>query len=204
MNFLEARKILAEFAGGPELHLLLGMSGTGEPLDIYVKAAAARRGLKADVRFLPFNTLQQALLVPTTETEREVFLLLPWDLVPELDWRSGLPNTRVNIADALAAADEVLSRITSRPAARLAYLPASLPPAFVDRADQDELSALLIARAVRAGARLLSSEDFSLASYFASGLPVAARSIGSVANVVVELAVVDRSPAPAKVLVTDL
>jgi FkbH-like protein len=56
---------------------------------------------------------------------------------------------------------------------------------------------------VEAGARLLAPEDFSLGSYFASGLPVAGRSLGSVAAMVIELA---RTPArePAKLLVTDL
>jgi FkbH-like protein len=101
-------------------------------------------------------------------------------------------------------ADEVLNRISNRPAARLLYLPAPTPPAFIDRAAQDELAGLLVARAARAGARLLSTEDFSLGTYFASGLPVAARSMGRVATLVVEQAAVGGSPVPAKVLVTDL
>ena len=47
MNFLDAKRIVAEFSGGPELRLLLALSGTGEPLELFVKAAAAERGLTA-------------------------------------------------------------------------------------------------------------------------------------------------------------
>ena len=67
MNFLDAKRIVAEFSGGPELRLLLALSGTGEPLELFVKAAAAERGLTAKLRLLPFNTLQQALLTGLME-----------------------------------------------------------------------------------------------------------------------------------------
>jgi FkbH-like protein len=203
MNFLDAKRILADFPGGPPLPLLLAMSGTGEPIELYLRAAAAGRGLSARVRLLPFNTLQQALLAEPPAEEREVFLLLPWDLVPELDWRSGVPGERLQPGAALAAADAVLGRLARRPAARLIYLPAPIPPGFADGSTHDSMSAMLAARAADAGARLLTPEDFSLGSYFTSGLPVAARSLGRVAASVVELAAVPFRE-PAKVLITDL
>lgn len=203
MNFLEARRIVDRFPGGPRFPMLLAMSGTGEPLELYLKAAAADRGREARIRLLPFNTLQQSLLAPPSGGEHEVFLLLPWDLVPELDWRSGLPGERLEPADALARADEVLERLGRRPAASLLYLPAPVPAAFADGPAHEAMSGALAARAAAAGARLLAAEDFSLASYFASGLPVAGKALGRVATAVVELA--SRSPRePAKLLVTDL
>ena len=203
MNFLEAKRVVAEFSGGPELPMLLGMSGTGEPLELYLKAAAARRKLTARPRFLPFNTLQQTLLNGLAGAEREVFLLLPWDLVPELDWRSGIPAERLDPAATLSSADTVLARLGQRRAARLIYLPAPIPPAFVDGPTQDSMSALLSARAAEAGARLLGPNDFSLGSYLASGLPVASRSIGRIAALAVELAV-NVPTEPAKLVITDL
>jgi len=203
MNFLEARRIVDGFAGGPPLAVLLGMSGTGEPLELYLRAAAASRGYDARMRLLPFNTLQQALLQPPASTEREVFLLLPWDLAPELDWRSGVPSERLDHAATVARADAILARLRDRRGAALLYLPAPIPPAFADRPTLGAIAGLLQSRAVEAGARLLAPEDFSLGSYFASGLPVAGRSLGSVAATVIELAC---TPArePAKLLVTDL
>lgn len=203
MNFLEAKRIVAQFGGGPDLPLLLGLSGTGEPMDLYLRAAAARNGYSATVGLLPFNTLQQALLSPASGHEREVFLLLPWDLVPELDWRSGLPAERLDPNAALASADTVLARLGARPAAGLVYLPAAIPAAFADAPTHQAVGLALMSRAVQAGAHLLSQDDFSLASYFASGLPVAARSLGQVATVIVELASAPRRE-PAKLLISDL
>lgn len=203
MNFLEANQIVAGFAGGPELAFLLGLSGTGQPLELYLKAAAARRGRSARVRWLPFNTLQQTLLSGPAAGEQEVFLLLPWDLVPELDWRSGAPAERLEPAAALAGADAVLARLARRDGAVLVYLPAPFPAAFADGSTQDAVAAGLAARAAQAGARLLAPQDFSLGTYFASGLPVAARSLGAVATLLVDGAIAPRRE-PAKVLVTDL
>jgi FkbH-like protein len=202
MNFLDAKRIVAEFGGGPELSLLLAMSGTAEPMQVFLKAAAAERGLAAKVRLLPFNTLQQALRSESVSGGREVFLLVPWDLVPELDWRSGLPAHRLDPEAALASADRVLARITARPAA-MVYLPAPVPPAFADEPTHLALAQALAARAAQAGARLLSAESFSLGSYFASGLPIAGRSMGQVSKVVVELASTSKSE-PAKLLISDL
>jgi FkbH-like protein len=203
MNFLDAKRIVAEFRGGPELRLLLALSGTGEPMELFVKAAAAERGLSARLRLLPFNTLQQALLSQPASGEREVFLLLPWDLVPELDWRSGVPAERVDPAVALESADRVLARIAARPDVAIIYLPAPIPAAFADQPAQQMVTSALAARAAQAGAQVLSAENFSLGTYFASGQPVAARSMGAVATTVVELASAPKFE-PAKVLISDL
>src|SRR3989442_5459456 len=90
MNFLEGRRVLNSFKGGTPLPFLFALSGTAEPFEVYLRAAAAKRGRAAEVRFLPFNTLAQALRHPPDPGVTEVFLLLPWDFVPEADWRSGV------------------------------------------------------------------------------------------------------------------
>lgn len=203
MNFLDAKRIVAEFSGGPEIRVLLAMSGTGEPLELFVKAAAAERGFAAKLRLLPFNTLHQALLSEATPDEREVFFLLPWDLVPELDWRSGVPDERLDPALALESADRILARIAARPAAAITYLPAPIPAALADQATHEMLVSSLTARVAQAGARLLSPEGFSLGTYFGSGMPVSARYMGTVGKTVAELAG-GPTPEPAKLLISDL
>jgi FkbH-like protein len=203
MNFLDAKRIVANFSGGPELPLLLALSGTGEPMELFLKAAAAERGHAAKIRFLPFNTLQQVLLSDVRPSEREVFLLLPWDLVPELDWRSGVPADRLDPAAAMESADRVLQRITARPSAAIVYLEAPVPAAFADQPTHNMLTFALAGRVARAGARILSAESFSLGTYFASGMPVAARAMGAVAKAVVELAA-EQKAEPAKLLISDL
>lgn len=203
MNFLEAKKIVAAFAGGPELPLLFAMSGTSEPLALFLQASAARKGRSLKLRLLGFNTLHQALLTPPSGEEREVFLLLPWDLVPELDWRSGLPSARLDPGAALAGAEATLARIVARPGVGVLYLPAPFPPAVADGPTHEALAASLASRAVQAGARVLAPEHFSLRSYFASGLPVAAGAMGPIASDAIELGTASRFE-PAKLLVSDL
>src|SRR5262245_42077479 len=82
-------------------------------------------------------------------------------------------------------------------------MPAPIPAAFADQPTHHMLASALAARAAQAGAHVLSAESFSLATYFASGMPVAARSMGPVGRVVVELASAPKLE-PAKLLISDL
>ena len=200
MNFLEARRIVEAFEGGPELAFLFGLSGTPDPFKLYLEAAGASRGVSARPRFLPFNTLPQHL-ASTRPEGAEAYLLLPWDLVPELDWRSGVPADRVALAEALAGARQLLARLRDR-SASVAYLPAPIPPVVGAEAGNRALEQGLTALALEA-AILLPADSFSLASYLGSGCPVGGNALGKVADLMVA-ALMATPRVPAKVLVTDL
>src|SRR2546430_14279526 len=92
MNFLEARRVVSSFAGGPPLPLQFALSGTGEPFELYLRAAAPARGRAPQVRFLPFITLAQALLPRPDSAGTEEVLLLPSDIAPETGERSAVPG----------------------------------------------------------------------------------------------------------------
>ncbi|MGH7657241.1 MAG: HAD-IIIC family phosphatase, partial [Gemmatimonadales bacterium] len=201
MNFLEARRIVAEFRGGEPLPFLLGMSGTADPLLLYLRAEAARRGREAVVRTLPFGTLGQALLGPAGG-EREVFLLLPWDLLPEADWRSGLPAGSDNLVAFRDRAGLVASRLRGRGAA-LVYVPAPLPPLLSHPDDNRALALWLEHLALECGARVMQGSHFSLGGYLSSGCPVGGSAQGMVAEALMA-ALLDEEGPGAKVLVTDL
>ena len=202
MNFLEARRVLAEFGGGPDLPVLFALSGTADPFRLYVEAAAAKRGLSARVRFLPFNTLRQHL-ASTVPDSQEVFLLLPWDLVAETDWRSGIPTDRLELARALRQAEEVAETLRRRAGSTLLYLAAPLPPVIGHAAGEVALARGLESIAAGLGAIAVPAEAFSLGGYFASGCPVGGAWLGRVAELAVEAMTSSRRP-PSKVLVTDL
>jgi FkbH-like protein len=206
VNFLQAHAIVKAFAGGPVMSLLVGMSGTAEPLSVFLSAAAAQRGYDAELRFLPFNTLQQAVHEPRTLGEHECFVLMPWDLVPELDWRTGLSRTELQEPELQARAHDVLRRLAER-GARVVYVPAPCPPLWLEPSRNASLSRWLIGAALQARAIVADESVFSLRSYLASGLPIDNSQIGAVASLIVS-AITDTigstdSPA-AKVLVTDL
>lgn len=199
MNFLEAHRLATAFTG-PTRDLRVALSGVGEPLTVYLRAAGAWRGVGLAPTFLPFNTLAQHLHTPADGTD-EVYFLLPWDLAPELDWRSGIPQD----ADPAAVLDraEGMAALVARRRAPVVYLPAPVPPIFPEAARVDALAMRLRALAAGLGAAELPAETFSMASYLGTGVPVAGASHGQAATALVEAALHVRRE-PAKVIVTDL
>ena len=199
MTFLEAKKVLAELRNAEKLPFLMAMSGTPDQLELYLRAHAARTGLDAQVGVLPFGTLGQHLFSEATGTE--LFLLLPWDLAPECDWRSGMSGTLADVDSIMARAEKVAAVLTKRKA-RLAYLPAPIPPLCAASSNNVRLSTELTTLAVRAGAVLIPAQRFSLASYLASGAPVAGDALSAVAKVLIDLLLAPPS-GTFKVVATD-
>jgi FkbH-like protein len=200
MTFLEAKRVLADLQDAEKLSFLMAMSGTPDQFELYLRAHAARSGLDAQIGVLPFGTLDQHLYSEATNTE--VFLLLPWDLSPECNWRSGMSATVADVDAILARAEQVVGLLTKRNQALLAYLPAPIPPLCPAQSDNVLLAAELIVLAVQAGATLIPPDRFSLTSYLANGTPVAGSALSVVAKVLVDLLLAPPSGA-FKVVATD-
>jgi len=202
MKFLDAAAIVRSFEGGDPLEFLLAMSGQPEPLEVFLRAAAAEEGYSAQPRTLPFNTLAQQLLTQPRTDEREVFLLFPWDFVPEADWRSGGPSRPQAPEQLIVAARETASRLERRPHARVIYCDAPLPAIATNHREGDALRDRLRALAVSIGGTILGEDHFSLTSLFEHGSPLAPTGLGTVARTVIGAATAEDAPL-AKVLVTD-
>ncbi len=202
MTYLEARKMLSAFKGGEPLTFLLAMSGTPDQLEFYLRAHAAIFGMAAKPELLPFGTLGQHLYSPSADTLTELFILMPWDLAPECDWRSGLGPQLADADAIIVRAEQVAELLTKRPHARLAYIPAPIPPLFATKSDSDRLAAELVAIAVRIGAKVLPSENFSMASYLASGCPIGGSRLSAVAEAMIGL-LLEPQPGQFKVIATD-
>ena len=78
-----------------------------------------------------FGTLAQLLRGDSDPSRTEVILLLPWDFVPEADWRTGIPESAY-VQAVHTAAEETARLLARRKAmgARMLYVPASHPPLF--------------------------------------------------------------------------
>jgi len=202
MNFLDAKKILAELKEGVSFRFLLASSGASDHLELYLRAYAARAGIKAIVESLPFGTLGQHLHASAAQSLDEVYLLLPWDLAPECDWRSGMMTELTDVNEILVRARQVMALLKKRPQARIAYLPAPIPPICSSEADNRLLSYELLSIAARLGARILSRKNFSMPSYLASGCAVDGASLTTVAKELIGL-LIDPPPEMFKVLMTD-
>ena len=204
MTFLEAQRMVTAFRGGPELEFLFALSGTAAPFDLFLRAEAAARGRSAVIRVLPFNTLAQHLVDSTSQSSGpEVFLLLPWDFVPELDWRSGLPSQALDFNDLKDRAERCAGLLARRQGARFLYLPAPIPPGLATQSACAAIERLLESLACSVDARLLPSSAFSLDTYLMTGCPVQGRAVGDVAQAVIDAAAAP-TQEPCKVLVTDL
>lgn len=201
MNFLEAHRVVTAFTGGEKLPFLLGMSGTPDPLILYLRAQSALRGRAAEVRTLPFNTLGQHLLGESA-AQAELIVLLPWDLVPEADWRSGIPATAPDEPALRARAERLSARLAHRGAAVL-YIAAPLPPIWTDPDRTAALDGWMQSLMRGIGATIRPAEDFALGTYLASGCPIAGVSLDAVAEAGITRLVNQRAET-AKVLVTDL
>ncbi len=203
LSFLEAHKVVRAFQGGPPLEFLLAMSGTPDKLDLFIRAACAKRGRSAKVGVLPFNTLAQALRGGSDQTRPTVFALFPWDLLPEADWRSGVPIASPVEDDARSRAQEIAERIRTWKLSRVLYVPAPMPPVFADSTVDAQFALWLLTLARSIGARVLDPSAFSLASYLASGSPFASSAVDDIAESIVDAAI-GETPGARKVVVTDL
>ena len=200
MTYLEAMKLLANVGPLEKLPLLLAMSGTADQLVTFLRAHAVRMGFDAQVGKLPFGTLAQHLYEPAMGVE--AILLMPWDLAPECDWRSGIGGGADNPDSVLERATRVAALLDNRPRAHILYVPAPIPPIFSSQANNARLSAELTAIAVRAGAHVLPESFFSLGAYLTHGTPVPGNRLSDVAEAFVGQLLAPPRGA-CKVLVTD-
>jgi FkbH-like protein len=202
VNFLEANRVLGGFMGGPVLRVRFAASGNVDPLLFYIRAEAAKRGRSAEISTLPFGTLAQTLVATRTDGEAEVMLLLPWDFVPEYDWRTGIPLD-VSPPEALLEGARSIARRVAARGSKALYLPAPVPPLYANPAAGVSLMAAISELAAICGARFLSLACFGLGNYLASGVPIAGAGTDEVVEAVLDAAL-EPHEGVAKVLVTDL
>lgn len=203
MNFLQAHKVVKEFKGGDSLHFLLAMSGLFAKLDIFLQAAAARQGYQACFHALPFNTLQQEILSMPVKNEKVVFLLFPWDLLLAADWRSGFSERVLSEESAYEQIQVVVSHLMKHSGARFLYIPAPIPPLFSDVMANHNIENWLLSMVRSLGAKILSSDVFSMGSYLDNGSPFSGSQLGYVAEEVISQ-ITNIKKESCKVLVTDL
>ena len=201
MNFLEATKVLKSQQPSERRSWLLAMSGTPDLLSFYLRAHAAKRSVTLDIATLPFGTLGQHVMGPIA-AEGELFVLLPYDVVPESDPRSGLIAEEPNLDEVAEKANAFLAGIESRRNVRVAYLPAPLMPVSLDQTKDRQLQHLICTMIARMDPLWLPAEVFSMSSYLASGCPIDGTNLSRVADLLVNLT--DPRRPPAKVIVTDL
>ena len=100
MNFLQAHNIIKKYRPDNNISIKLAASCLIDNLNIFIQAYAAQKNFTCHIDTLAFNTLQQMILSPCNTEHKEIFLLMPWDFYPYLDWRTACPNVQLNLNDA--------------------------------------------------------------------------------------------------------
>lgn len=203
MNFLEAQSILETLKPEKELEILLVLSGTPDPMFHFLKAAFAKERVDVRIETLPFNTLQQFIIQNEKPERQKIIILFPWDLLPELDWRSGLSNGAQEIWELRQSAQTLLEAIGRVENASIFYCPSDFPPLLVNTQLQDSLHHWLLSEAQTRGAIILESSLFSLENYLFSGCPFSGKDLGRIALFIADRYQNPIGFEPKKVLVTD-
>lgn len=197
MKFLEATALAEQAATAPTF--VLASSANLSALEVFVAAHSVLANNPARMVQLPFGTLQQHLHFGAHDAS-EVRLLMPWDFLPELDWRTGIGAGRAGFEDMLRRISALESLLAGYPGTSV-YLDCPIPPCHHDHRANESLRFRLLAAGARLGS-VLPPEMFSLDNYCATGSALSPRLLDAAASEIVRCRTVN--PAPGKVLVTDL
>ena len=170
------------------------------PIVNSINDLAERMGNSCEIKTLPFNTLQQYIRTQNAG-ENEVFFLLPWDFLPELDWRTGISPNSDSEPVLNARVEDVYSILAQRNKAKFIYLPAPILPISHQPNISKNISQLIMRMAIQLQADILSPDDFGVSSYLSSGFPLLGSRVSKISK---EIYYLFKNTQSYKVLVTDL
>ena len=156
-------------------------------MELFLKAEAAKHDRSLDLRTLPSGTLQQYLIANPGNKEIEIFFLFPWDLCVELDWRTGVNEPSTSPEGFLLEAGSTIRQLGKRRNARLLFMPAPIPPVFVNHAVVVTIAERLNDLMRMAGAHFLGPEAFDFGNLLNSSFPIRGNVVGTIAKSIIDL-----------------
>lgn len=202
LSFLEANRLVTEQNDLKTIEFVLAASSQTEKLDLFIKACGIQKGFNCNYSALPFNTLSQHIYQNTHSNAHHVFFLLPWDLVPYANWRTGLSISPIDIKHSIKNAEIFLEQLSSFGSMEIVYLAAPIPPLSRNRTSTQKLEHELNLLLLKYNTTILPKEYFSLTSYLANGCPIAGIQLYYVADAIVD-SCTPGGHESKKVLVTD-
>jgi len=203
LSFLEANKVVTKKNNLPTNEFVLAASSQTEKLEAFIKACCIQKGFNCIYSVLPFNTLSQYVYQDKQSSAHHVFFLAPWDLVPQIDWRTGVPSSSFDYQQSIKDAHHFLNAVASFPSFQIVYLAAPVSPPSRNNILLTQLEQELRLLASSQHASIMSENYFSLTSYLTSGGLVTGAGLYNVANNIAEKCCPDNQPQK-KVLITDL
>lgn len=200
MNFLEAVELNKYNSSHEDICCNFFMSGLSAPLELYLKGYFSIKGFNVDLNTIPFNSLHQNV-IDLNSNDNSIILIFPWDLVPEVNWRSGFSdfkNRDVNSLNILLI--DSLRNINNM---AIFYIPAFFPPIFQNYFDNIKLAEKLKHVMLKLGSKIIDSEFFSMENYLNIGCPIGNNNLSKVSKLMVDGFINQYLFKEKKVLVTD-
>jgi FkbH-like protein len=203
MNFIEAKNLIANSVVNSDLKLAIITSHTIDPLKIYLEAFCVKREKRLNLTTLSFGTLRQFVFNDEkSDVENEIFLLLPWDIVPEVDWRNGYSRGNTLFEEVIENGNLLVNSLIKRKAKYL-YLDAPFLDVFMSKNLNNKLRMYLNSAVLSLDCVILNNSFFGLTNYLYSGFPYNSNSLSELAEVISD-EIFEQSNTSYKVLITDL
>ncbi len=202
MKYLQASKLVREADFTEQKSLLLASSGQTENLDMYLRAEFALQGIDCRVSHIPFNTLEQELIAGKWDHDLHAVILMPWDFLPSLDWRTGIAASDPDPESCIERIER-FGELLRRKNACYGYLDAPIPPLFSNSRLQQGIGKQILARALENCGDSFDASAFNLAGYLENGVPIAGNQCGPVAARLAD-SLLARKPFHRRLLVSDL
>ena len=201
LSFLEANKIISASGKLESKKFVLATSGQSEKLDVFLQAHCILNDFICEYTTLPFNTLQQYISIPPETKQTHIFILFPWDILPETDWRTGISSTSITLNDSLKRIDFFLEKLKQFSKKHIIYIPAAILPVNPNDNINQQIELQLTQSLLQSNAIILNKNCFSLSSYLSSGSAFSSKELSTVAASISSL--VAEKTTSKKILITD-
>jgi len=203
LNFLEANNIISVENELETKKFILAASGQVEKLDVFLKANCILNSFNCQYTTLPFNTLQQYISTASECEKEHVFLLFPWDVFPEADWRTGVTLGDFSFDEAQDRIDDLIKKINCFTSSHVFYIPARTLPVTFNYELSQQIEHQIILSLLKINATILAENYFSISSYLANGCAISSKKLSDVSSAIAGSLIVKRNSSSKKILFTD-
>ena len=202
ISFLEAKNITSSRNEYETKTFILAASGQTENLNIFIKASCILNGFNCNYTTLPFNTLQQYLSTSQQYQKTHIFLLFPWDIIPETDWRTGVTQSDLTLDEIQTRINSLIKQINHFPEKHVIYIPAKILPVTYNYNLSQQIECQFINSLLKIDAAILTPDCFSLTSYTSNGCAVSSKKLSDVSSAIAS-SLIDTNTNTKKILITD-
>ena len=205
LSFIEASKIAnADYTESdlPTKNFILITSCQSEKLELFIKANSIISGFIGEYSTIPFNTLQQFITSKPRPNKIHIFIVFPWDILPESDWRTGVTLSDLTYSESIEKIDSFIEKIKHFTNKHVLYIPAKILPLSLNYNLNSQIETQLHLSLLQNNIKILKSEYFSLSSYLSNGSAFSSKYLSDISSEVSNC--LSSHNDSKKILITDL